>query len=235
MIICISGGVGSGKSATAVKHALEESKSSMVLTNFMIKGIKNYYRLKKVDVIQIDTTLLDGCRKLVEKKSVNWDFWEAHRNSDVFLDEVHNLVSSRNSMSKTNQIFSEWLSQIRKIWGSSGDQNLLDVLRRLDNKIFTKVWPIALARSRNLYYITQKERKADINFRELTHVHVRCKKKIINGHVIIFNLIWFGTDTYDAFEMEEMGVKPKIHVFCADEVFKHYDSYEIIRGQGDYL
>lgn len=186
-------------------------------------------------MIHEEKILEEGCKKPIIKKVVNWDFWEANKNSDVFLDEVHNLVSSRNSMSKNNRVFSEWISQIRKVWGSSGDINLLETIRRLDNKIFNKIWVEALSRSRNLYFITQTGRKTDINFRELTHVLIQCKKIIIDNKVVIINFIWFTDDNGDAFDAQMSGQKPKIHMFVANDYFKYYDSYEIIRGQGEYL
>ena len=239
MIICISGGVGSGKSITAVHHAVEESKNNLVLTNFTLKKIKNYYRLKRTDVIdtQTNTEQVGDKIKTTQETVVNWDFWNdsKHQGSDVFLDEVHNLINSRNGMSKQNRVLNEWVSQIRKVWGTSGDVSIIDKIQKFDNNLFNKYWVEFLARSNNLYYITQRPRKADVNWRELTHVHIRCSKQIIDGKVIIFNHIWFGDDNLDPFEAEEMGVLPKVHVFVANKYFDKYESYEIIRGQGEYL
>lgn len=235
MIICICGGVGTGKSITAIHYLFSACKADGILTNFNVKNNKNVYRLKREDVIQEQSTIPEGCKKPVTKKSVNWDFWAEHRNCDVFLDEVHNLISSRNSMSTSNRVFSEWVSQIRKVWSQSGDTNLIETIKRLDNTIFNKIWTEALSRSRNLYYISQTERKTDINFRELTQVLIRCRKIIIDNKTIIINYIWFAGDYGDAFEAELLGIKPKIHVFLADKYFSKYDSYEIIRSQGEYL
>ena len=109
MIITMSGGVGAGKTISAIRQAFVEAKKNQVITNFKIIGLKNYYRLKKGDILK---DVSDNPKKT--EYEVNWDFWENHKNCDIFLDEVHNLINSRNSMSKENKKYSEWIAQIRK-------------------------------------------------------------------------------------------------------------------------
>ena len=166
---------------------------------------------------------------------INWEFWEKNRNCDVFLDELHNLISSRRAMSKINQAFSEWISQIRKIWGSTGDQNQIDLLKRMNNKTFGKYVDRIMAKSNNIYLITQRVRKIDINFRELCHVYVQCQKIKIKNHIYIINNYWFGDDNMSAIEAFEMGIKPKKTYFYGNDYFKYYDSYELISTGGEYL
>ena len=235
MIITIAGGIGSGKSLTAVKHVAEESKRNIVFTNFKLKGIK-YHRLKKEDIItEISDEKKSSDKKQVTKSVVNWDFWNKYKGCDIFLDEVHNLINSRNSMSKQNQLYSEWISQIRKIFGSSGDQLYLDKLKRLNSTLFNKHIEAVIGKSNNIYLITQKYRKLDVNFRELYHIHIQCHKKMIKDKVIIINDYYFGDDQYSAIEYAEMGQKPKRAIFLGNKYFKHYDSYELLSTGGEYL
>ena len=226
MIITMAGGVGSGKTISAVRQAIMESKKNKVLTNFKIFKMKNYYRLKKGDVL-IDKSG-DGKKKAYD---VNWQFMEDHKHCDIFLDEIHNLISSRNSMSVENRKYSEWLSQIRKLWGASGDQNYLDILRKMNNNNFHKYHQQLYARSNNIILITQKPRKMDINFREICHVHIQCKKIIRGKQVIILQEHYLGDDSVSGIEMMEYGQKPKISYFLANPYFNMYDSYEIVRGE----
>lgn len=230
MINIISGGVGSGKSVTAVKHAVDEAKHNKILTNFRLKKI-SHYRLKKNDIIK---RFHDKKRKIIDSK-VNWDFWEKHRNCDIFLDEVHNIINARNAMSKQNKLMSEWLSQIRKVWGASGDQNLIDKLRRVSNNAFSKIIDAAIAKSNNIWLITQRPRKLDVNFRELSHCLVQCNKVQRGKDVFILNNYWFGDDNDDAISYMEMGVKPKKRIFYANPYFKFYDSYALIGAKEGYL
>jgi hypothetical protein len=233
MIIIISGGVGSGKSLTAVRNLVKSSSIRRVFTNFKVKNIKNYYRLKKADVIIKEE---DG--KKVKYK-LNSEFWDNNRNTDIFLDEMHNLISSRRSMTLQNQVMGEWIAQIRKLWGEQGDQSYLDLLKKLNNKAFSLLIDDITLKSNNIFILTQKVRKIDVNFRELAHVYIQCSKKVINKGknkaVIIVNNYWFGDDNYSAIELYEMGQKPKTRVFYGNDYFKYYDSYEFVSMQGDWL
>lgn len=232
MIVTMSGGVGSGKTISAVRQACVEAKKNLVLTNFKIFGLKNYYRLRKGDVL-VDKTPEENKKKATAKKvlEVNWDFWEEHKHCDIFLDEVHNMINSRNASSVENKKYSEWLSQIRKLWGASGDQNYLEVLRRLNNNVFAKYHQELYSRSNNIFLITQKPRKMDVNFRDLCHVHIQCSKKVIDGNVVIFQQHFLGSDQFSGIDMMEMGEKPKLSMFVANPYFNRYDSYEIVRGE----
>lgn len=231
MIITIAGGIGSGKSLTAVRHAVEESKNNKVFTNFKLKGIK-YHRLKREDII---SEIVDDKNPKKTKEVVNYDFWNENRNCDIFLDEVHNLVNSRNSMSKQNRLFGEWISQIRKVWGASGDQTYLERLKRFKQNIFQRYVDEIIGKSNNIYLITQKYRKLDVNFRELAHVHIQCKKTIINKEVYIINEYYFGDDQYSAIEYAELGQKPKRTIFAGRPYYKYYDSYELLSTGGEYI
>lgn len=228
MIITMSGGVGSGKTISAVRQAIIEAEDNLVITNFKIKKLKNYYRLKKGDILK-DVSGHPRKKEFV----VNWEFWEKHKNCDIFLDEVHNLINSRNSMSLENRKYSEWIAQIRKVWGASGDQNYLDAMRKMNNNTFNKYHQKIYSRSNNIFFITQKPRKIDVNIKDLVHVHIQCSKKVINGKTFIFQSHFLGDDNLSGVEMMEMGVKPKISFFYANPYFKRYDSYEIVKG--DYI
>ena len=233
MIIIMSGGPGSGKTLSAVHYAM---MSNRVLANFKLKHHDGYVRLKMEHLISESKDIPEGCRKPVVERKVNWQFWNDNRGCDVFLDEIHNIMNSRTAMSKKNILLSEWMSQIRKIWGSTGDVNLIKFMRRLPNEAFNKLFPEMISRSRNLWFITQRPRKLDINARDLCHVYMQCNKiEVIKDnvkHVIIVNDVWFGNDNYDAIEMMEVGVKPRRCYFYANPYFKNYDSYEIIGAEG---
>jgi len=217
---------GSGKTISAVRQAFVEAERNKVLTNFAIKGIKNHYRLKKGDILK---DVSENPKK--KEFEVNWDFWENNKNCDIFLDEVHNLINSRNSMSKENKKYSEWVAQIRKVWGSSGDQNYLEALKRMPNNLFHRLHQRIYSKSNNIFFITQKPRKLDVNIKDLVHVHIQCSKQKIKGKTVIFQNHFLGNDNESGIEMMEYGAKPKITYFTADPYFGKYDSYEIIKGE----
>jgi len=227
LIFTLSGGVGTGKTITAAMLAIRAAEKNQVLTNFTIKKLKNYHRLRKGDIL-IEKFSDKGKR---DGYDINWDFWETHKNCDVFLDEVHNLINSRSSMSNENKKYSEWIAQIRKIWGQSGDQNYLNALSRMNNGAFHKYHQELYSRSNNIFLITQRPRKIDINFKELCHVHIQCSKVNIGDAVVIYQDHYLGNDQLSGIEMMEYGAKPKRSFFVANDYFGRYDSYEIVRGE----
>lgn len=195
MIIAFIGGIGSGKTVSVIKEIV--SKKGFPLTNFRLKKC-HYHRLKYDDLLRYDR---DKNGKVI-LKGVNWEFWEnlrkEHMHFSIYLDEVHNIISSRTSMSKRNIYLSQWISQIRKVLSDSANNHL--------------------------YIITQTPRKLDVNFRELTHVVIACKKiELPDKKILIIK------DYYDGFDGYEMGQKRLRTSFYANPYFKYYDSYEMVR------
>lgn len=152
MIICILGGVGSGKSLTLVKKVAESK--NYPITNFKLKHI-DYHRLKYSDIVK-------GKGKDI---SVNWDFWNSmkklHDGFSIYLDEIPTFYNARAAMSKRNQVFSRWLSQIRKI--------------TMDSEY------------NHLYVAAQKLRQIDILMRELAHIFITCQKVTKDKKIFIIN------------------------------------------------
>lgn len=155
MIICIIGGIGSGKTVTAVKEIIKHDNFSY--TNFPMKNFKNYHRIKLDDVI------IRGEKK--KDWRVNWDFWQKarkkHKNISIYLDEIHNVIHARRSMSSLNLLMSKWVSQIRKLTSDS--------------------------ETNHLYIISQTLRKIDVDFRDLAQVFIVCRKAQFNKRVLIVN------------------------------------------------
>lgn len=236
MIILISGGIGSGKTLSAVKMCLEDSKHNLVFTNFKLKKIKNYKRLKW-DNMLIDTVDKKKSteKKVVTRQEVNWEFWKKQNACDIYLDEMHNIVDSRQSQNKKSVLFSHWLSQIRKIWGQSGDQNDLEFLRNINGNDFRKYVDRIICKSNNIICITQRVGKIDVRFREMSHVYIQCQKIKIKGELFIVQNYYFGNDNISAVEMFEAGAKPKKNIFHAPKYYSYYDSYELISVGGEYL
>lgn len=221
MIIIISGGIGSGKSLTAVRYAVMKSAKNEILTNFTLKKVP-YVQLSYNDIIKVET---EGKKQV---KKVNWDFWQNHKNSDVILDEAHEFINSRSSMSSENKMMTAWFSQARKIFGNKGDQNHINAMQRLSQSYFNKYFDKFMTLPNNMIFVTQKPRKIDVNLRELSHVFIVCQKKMINNIMFIILNCYFGNDVYDAVEAQELGQRPKRFIFAAKPFFKYYDSYELI-------
>lgn len=163
MIIIYIGGIGSGKTLSAVREiAISKNKA---YTNFKLNNNIGYHRLKLSDIAIYD--------EKIKNFNINWDFWEKARkeNFSIYLDEVHNIISSRRSMSKMNICLSKWVSQIRKILSDSPHNHL--------------------------YLISQSMRKIDIDFRELAQIIVLCRKYTVKGKTYIVQTYYNGIDNYE--------------------------------------
>lgn len=164
MIIVLLGGIGSGKTLSAVKEIVDNEQYA--LTNFKLKKVKNYHRIKISDIIMKDDK---------GKLSVNWDFWEKmrkkHKSYSIYLDEIHNIIHARRSMSRMNIQMSKWVSQIRKV--------------------------LADHPTNHLYIISQTKRKIDIDFRDLSQIVIDCTSYEVGDNIIIKQKWYDGMPSYE--------------------------------------
>ena len=165
MIIVYIGGIGSGKTLSVVREILKSKNTAF--TNFKLKHNLNYHRLKLSDI------MLPSDEEKSKKFRINWEFWEAARkqNFSIYLDEVHNLINSRQSMSGRNIALSIWISQIRKILSDS--------------------------KTSHCYLITQNMRKLDVNFRDLAQVIILCNKFMKRDKTYILQTYYNGIDDFE--------------------------------------
>jgi hypothetical protein len=206
MIITYLGGVGSGKSLSVVKSIVD--KKQYCFTNFKLKNLKGkYHRLRFDDIINDSG---DEKERISSRRfSVNWDFWdrvrEKHKSFSIYLDEIHNLIHARSSMSTHNKLMSKWVSQIRKITSDS-EYN-------------------------HLYIISQKIRKIDVDFRELAHIYIECNKLEIGKKVYIIHTFYEGIENYEIRKKSHRSyflANPYFRYFDSKEIIKFGDSEEYI-------
>ncbi len=163
MIIGYTGGIGSGKTLSVVKEIV--NKDIFAFTNFNL-NVKNYHRLRLSDILKFD--------EKGKPININWKYWNninrKYKNYSIFLDEIGNICSSRQSMSKRNILINKWLSQIRKVLQDNPNNHL--------------------------YFITQKLRQVDIIFRELAQVIIRCKLYKVGTNTYIKQYYYDGLEQY---------------------------------------
>lgn len=219
MIIIVSGGIGMGKTLSVVKEIIERNQNTF--TNFNLFDVP-FTRLRYDHLFKEDN----------KKLKLNFKFWKDQVKKggfDIYLDEFHNVMGSRRSMSKQNVLLSNWLSQIRKILGSS-ERN-------------------------HLYLLTQKLRRIDINSRDLSQLSIKCDKQLLKNVLIpteitqkgktiikklpmtiIYKSYFKDADTLDAYEKFGVGKKIMTTRFIGNWYYKYFDSYELIDfGSEDYV
>jgi len=225
----VCGGIGSGKSLTIVKERVDRYKQK-AFVNFKLTGIPST-RLKYEHLFKQVVETNDKGKESTKMK-LNFAFWNKQTKTggfDIYLDEFHNVMSSRRSMSKKNILLSDWLSQVRKILGQT-EKN-------------------------NLYLITQKVKRIDVTSRDLAHFCILCNKEtlpitmptkvMVKGKLvtkelpvtIVFRRFFNDTDSldlYDRFGVDTQCRPPDY--FIGNPYYKYYDSYELIEfGTEEYV
>ena len=141
MITIYLGNVGSGKTACAVREILNNENRRKTFSNIRTKNLKNNVEINPSMIIrkvQVDTKVKrDGTVVPVYEIRLNKEFWQAIKEPiNVVLDEAHTIINARRSMSKVNQIVTDWLALIRRVLGSadSGFGELI-LISQLHNRV----------------------------------------------------------------------------------------------------
>jgi len=222
MIILIVGGIGSGKSCSAVRTMLRSKYHTF--TNMNVR-LPNATRMYKEDIIM---TSYEGKNR---KLDVNWDFWnkakEKHENFNICLDETNNLFSPRKSLSLWNQKAIEWVSQIRKQLGDSEKTHLILVtqkLKRLDVGF------------RDLLHVIVDCRKHQTGHKVETVILDSGRlRKIMIPETYIELKYFFGKNVEERYRARDLSKSWNSRImFYANPIFKYYDSYQIF-GESAYL
>ena len=228
MIYIIVGGVGSGKSLGACKTIID--RGCKAYTNFDMIGVKGYHRLKYSDIIssEVESVKKDGSPKKM-KVDVNFKYWEKQMKGkegfDIYVDELQSVANSRRSQSTENVIWGKFISQIRKMLGST-EKN-------------------------NIYLITQRPGSIDIQFRELAHVWILCNKVTIHAvelatetpegvkmlpMTIIVQNYFRSLDELEIFNRTDNDRIPFMRKgFIGNNYYKYYNSYALIDFSGEYV
>jgi hypothetical protein len=222
MIKIILGGIGSGKTLTAVKKMSETMLP--VFTNVQTT-VPNSIRLKW-DMIMTDKVTDVETGK--SKKVVNWDFWrralKKYANFHIYADEFHNVMSSRSSMNRrTVNIMVPWVSQLRKICGSSEVSDFVAITQEL-SRVDVALRDLA----GEIIYCEKVELTNKIPTRCLQNGRMVVKKLPIT---YIFNYYFRGTNCVSRYwDFREQRLKTYDYrtYFLANGFFKYYDSYQIV-------
>lgn len=226
MIIAIIGGIGSGKTITAVKEIVERSQSNFpIFTNFSTRNINKVRRLKVQDIVTGKGT----------KMNVNYAFFrdslKKYNRFDIVLDEVHNLVHSRRAMSRFNTTLSKWIAQIRKMMGDSEKNHIYIIsqnLMRID-----VAW-------RDLIHTIVYCEKMEMNDEIPTIVYQHNKKKTKSlKRVYVVNALFSGHNCIDKFQQYVLnGLKTydRRSYFLANPYYQYFDTHGLIEfGEEQWL
>lgn len=222
MIIIIVGGIGSGKTLSAVKDIIQ--RDQLTFTNFQLFQTRKIKRLKYEHLFFKD--------EKSKKMKLNFSFWneltKKYGGFDIVLDEFHNVMSSRRAMSKRNVLLSDWLSQIRKILGQSEKNNLVLItqkLRRID------------VNSRDLAHLCIYCMKRELPIKIETMVKEHGRKKLKLLPVVMIYRFYFDSPE-SLLHFQETGARTYFRMtrFIANDYYQFFNSYELIDfGSEEYV
>lgn len=232
MIRIMLGNVGSGKTISAVREI--ERSPYKVFTNIAMNH-PNVIRLKYAHIITTKKIGETKSGKDINKLVVNWAFWKKQLKElkyfHIYIDELHNIMPSRRSMSQQNILMSQWVAQIRKITGSS--------------------------ESANFVVMSQELQRIDITIRDLAHEIIFCQKverfpftktkardgkkikEVMLPQTFIMHTYFGGEGNVQRYwQWRDMGRKSydRRSYYYANPFMKYYDSYELVEfGESEYL
>jgi hypothetical protein len=215
MIYILIGGVGSGKSLSMCREI--STRNNLCFANFRV-NYPNARIIKESDII----IAKKNTRDKIIGYDVNWSFFDTLKENgvvfDIFLDEFHDLMSSRRSMSNRNLAISQWMAQIRKILGNT--------------------------KHNHLFIATQTLKKVDVNIRDLCHFVVEHESRELSMELLKGmpeynknhkNALMVKRTIYGSGCLND-GVESYLHNvnildidgFIGNEYYNKYDSFEII-------
>lgn len=232
MIRIILGNIGSGKTLTTVKEIM--NSPFIVYSNVGVKH-PNLIRLKFSHIIADKQIGETKSGKPIMKKVVNWNYWreaiKKHKYFHVYIDELHNIMPSRLSMSKQNIVMAQWVAQIRKVTGSSEMVDLVVVsqeLQRIDVTIRDLASELMFCQKiEKLPFVkTQVLENRKLKWKKLPKTYVLHNYFLGDGNVSRY---WQWRD------MEKKTYDYRTY-FYANPFMKYYDTYELVEfGESEYL
>ena len=144
MIRISLGNPGSGKTLCEVRDMILNRTGRVIYTNIIPKQPKltphirtiNKGMIVKEEIIGYKNKK-DGSSEPIKDLKLNVEFWKEHKEPvSVVLDEVHNIMNARRSMSKQNIITTDFLALLRRVLGQ-GDSGYgeLVLISQLSNRI----------------------------------------------------------------------------------------------------
>ena len=138
MIRIVLGNVGSGKSATIVREMV--LSNIPIHSNIVTKKIPNNTLIKKEHIFKEHIVRIKKTGEPEIKLMLNSDYWKKLKQQEptttVILDEAHTLLNPRRSMSKKNEVMTDFLALLRRIIGTSSlGQGELILITQLERRL----------------------------------------------------------------------------------------------------
>lgn len=240
MAITISlGNPGSGKTLMSVRDMILNRNNRKTYTNILPlkpKLTPNIIPIKPDMIIKNKIVGHNRKNEAVYKLELNKDFWvNINEPINVVLDEVHSILNSRRSMSKVNQIVTDWMALIRRVLGSSSTgYGELTLISQLHNRIDVIARDMATLIKYHLCHYTKQCIDCKLvwnehsDFPEPIFVCPRCKNSRIRIVSYLFEVWHFANmEKYLMWKDQKLNTFHKHYLIRnAEQYFKYYNTLQ---------
>jgi hypothetical protein len=244
MIRIFCGGLGSGKSLSAIRVMKLRNQHTFVNQNIKLPKC---HRLQITDIVkETEIPIPEGSKKKTadKKLEVNWEYWAEQREKykdegfDIFFDEIGQFLGSRNSMSGFGKKAMQWVAQVRKILGASELHDVIMVNQKLDGiDVDLRDYALEVTHCTKHYVINGKAVPATnkvVRYADKIPTKVWSGGKLVTKmipKVIILQHVFEGeyaVNDYFHFRFQGKKTYSKKTFFVGNEYMQFYDSFEMI-------
>lgn len=211
-----------------------------VYTNIILKGRhKHVHTIHNSDVVNevIISYKKDGTP--VTRKELNVAFWESvDKPCDIVYDEAHSIINSRNTMSRQNQVWMQWVKLIRKmIGGSAGHYGEFIWIAQLPRNIDIDVREMTPMYCYHVMWSTMVCRKCGYRLRRNSEMTSRQYKSCLKcGHYLFDETDhvvrqWEIRGYDNAVTFQEMSMKMKLRYphRCVKDIAEYFGCYDTMQ------
>lgn len=231
--------MGSGKTASIVREIYLNQNRRLTYSNIKTKKIKHNKLISGKMIIS--KTIKDykkkktGENEPVYELSLNVDYWKSIKEPiNVVLDEAHTIVNARRSMSKVNQITTEWLALIRRVLGSSDSgYGELTLISQLPNRIDIIAREMATKIKWHLCHYVKVCKKCEFKWQENSDVPepawncLKCRSHYIFkcNHIIE---VWHFRDMNHFLAWKQFGERSYHSHYFINDIEKYFPLYNTL-------
>lgn len=242
MITISLGNPGSGKTVCTVKDMYLNKSYRKTYSNILTNKLKNCIPINANMIIKKEVIgqkkKRDGSTEDVIEYKLNKEYWEKIKEPiDVVIDEAHTILNARRSMSKVNQIITDWLSLIRRVLGSSDSgYGTLTLISQLPNRIDIIAREMATKVKWHLCHYIKSCKKCGYSWREdsntpeqLWHCE-RCGNHFVKKHTHVIE-VWHFANMGLYLNYKEFGIKTYHKHYFITDIEKYFPLYNSLQWE----
>lgn len=212
-------------------------------SNIKTKGLKNAKLITSDMIVKREVTSetqkKDGSIEQKYKHVLNKEYWQNIKEPiNVILDEAHTMLNARRSMSKTNEILTQWLALIRRVLGSSDSgYGTLTLISQLPNRLDLIAREMATKVKWHLCHYVKTCKKCSYGWRETSDTpeqlwHCgRCGNHHIQKHSHVIE-VWHFANMSLYMQFKDYSAKTYHKHYFITDIEKYFPMYNTLQWDG---